>query len=154
MTRGKTPLKTDERCSIGIGLVDDLQYEQQASDAQSSAPPRSNQCEVCGNIKSVKPSYGGIICQSCRHFFRENLLNRYRSSGKINGGPGQASYAPSVSKRGYVCKSGQIGKCEVKFGKRSKCVACRFDKCLRIGLIPEMVLAEEHEGRGRQKQTT
>jgi len=79
-------------------------------------------CKVCDQ-KLGKPRvhYGGVSCYSCRAFFRRNT---------------QRHELP-------VCKAEE--ECNITISGRKQCAACRYQKCLRIGMKPELVLDEDEK---------
>lgn len=65
-------------------------------------------------------NYGGIVCYSCRAFWRRSH---------------QQTRQPRFS-----CK--KIGLCSISVATRRRCQKCRYDRCLRAGMNPEAVLDE------------
>jgi len=78
-------------------------------------------CSVCGDMAPDHMHYGGIVCFSCRAFFR-------RSVDKSSN---------------YQCLEGM--NCTIDVGSRRSCQFCRFQKCLRAGMKPTWVLSEEEK---------
>lgn len=86
------------------------------------------ECAVCyQKIPKDRIHYGGVSCYSCRAFFRRNT---------------QREELP-------VCKSD--GNCEVTHVDRKQCSACRYSKCIRIGMKPELVLTEDDKKKRFKK---
>ncbi|KAJ8298669.1 hypothetical protein KUTeg_022729 [Tegillarca granosa] len=94
----------------------------------NSQPPRSGKsgnksssqvnellppCRVCGD-KASGFHYGVNSCEACKGFFRRSLV-------KIE-----------KNKDGYKCNG--TGNCDIVFGKRKSCSACRYKKCLCLGM--------------------
>ena len=81
-------------------------------------------CYVCQ--EPAKPgtehlrNYGGIVCYSCRAFWRRSH---------------QKTKNPN-----FFCKRG--GRCPVTVSTRRRCKKCRYERCLKAGMIPEAVLDE------------
>ncbi|CAJ0948268.1 unnamed protein product, partial [Mesorhabditis belari] len=73
-------------------------------------------CDIC-NSPAATLHYGAMTCGSCKVFFLRT----------------------SMAKRVFLCDKG--GRCEYP---RDRCRACRFQKCLKMGMNPEAV--------GRRKQ--
>ncbi|ESO12854.1 hypothetical protein HELRODRAFT_62910 [Helobdella robusta] len=69
-------------------------------------------CRVCGE-KASGLHYGVNTCEACKAFFRRNLQRG----------------------AGYKCL--ENNKCLILPGKRSSCSACRFNKCLALGMCKE-----------------
>ncbi|GMR45710.1 hypothetical protein PMAYCL1PPCAC_15905, partial [Pristionchus mayeri] len=79
-------------------------------------------CAVCGD-KAVGFNYGIASCFGCKAFFRRTLQG----------------------KRRFVC--GNRGKCKEAISKvvRHRCCACRFDRCVEVGMNPLAVSAVEEK---------
>jgi len=79
-------------------------------------------CAVCEQrLGKTRCHYGGVSCYSCRAFFRRNTQR------------------PELP----VCKAEE--GCVVNTTVRKQCAACRYQKCLRIGMKPELVLNEDEK---------
>jgi len=90
--------------------------------------PLDAECAVCHQpIPKDRVHYGGVTCYSCRAFFRRNT---------------QRDELPQ-------CKSDQ--SCRITHIDRKQCSACRYFKCIRIGMKPELVLTEEDKKRRFKK---
>ena len=66
-------------------------------------------CPVCGD-KISGFHYGIFSCESCKGFFKRTVQN----------------------KKNYVCLRG--AGCPVTIATRKKCPACRFERCLNMGM--------------------
>lgn len=66
-------------------------------------------CPICGD-KISGFHYGIFSCESCKGFFKRTVQNR----------------------KNYVCLRGS--SCPVTVTTRKKCPACRFEKCLKMGM--------------------
>jgi nuclear receptor subfamily 5 group A protein 3 len=66
-------------------------------------------CPICGD-KISGFHYGIFSCESCKGFFKRTVQNR----------------------KNYVCLRGS--SCPVTIATRKKCPACRFEKCLKMGM--------------------
>jgi len=73
------------------------------------------ECGVCLGPAPDHLHFGARCCYSCRAFFRRTAPR----SHSLN------------------CRS-SLGKCEIS-SKHKKCISCRYNKCLEIGMAPEMV---------------
>jgi len=89
----------------------------------SEAPKRL--CLVCGDIASGF-HYGVSSCEACKAFFKRTI------QGNIE----------------YSCPA--QGDCEINKRRRKACQACRFQKCLKMGMLKEGVRLDRVRG-GRQK---
>ena len=79
-------------------------------------------CSIC-SVDMAKPRvhYGGVSCYSCRAFFRRTTQREELKK----------------------CKFG--GECSLSLQLRKSCPPCRYDKCLRAGMRPDLVLDEEEK---------
>ena len=85
----------------------------------------SGGCSVCGKVpsKGIQVHYGCLSCNSCKAFFR-----RIHFSG------------PHLPAGFVYCKT--EGNCDIKFGpKHRNCRHCRYQKCIREGMNPNLVLS-------------
>lgn len=93
------------------------------SETSSSSPKRL--CLVCGDVASGF-HYGVASCEACKAFFKRTI------QGNIE----------------YQCPA--TNDCEINKRRRKACQACRFQKCLRMGMLKEGVRLDRVRG-GRQK---
>ncbi|XP_055677055.1 steroid hormone receptor ERR2 isoform X2 [Lutzomyia longipalpis] len=82
-------------------------------------------CLVCGDTASGF-HYGVASCEACKAFFKRTI------QGNIE----------------YTCPANNV--CEINKRRRKACQACRFQKCLRMGMLKEGVRLDRVRG-GRQK---
>lgn len=90
---------------------------------EEGAPRRA--CLVCGDVASGF-HYGVASCEACKAFFKRTI------QGNIE----------------YTCPA--ANDCEINKRRRKACQACRFQKCLRMGMLKEGVRLDRVRG-GRQK---
>lgn len=95
-----------------------------SSDQEGTECPK-RLCLVCGDIASGY-HYGVASCEACKAFFKRTI------QGNIE----------------YTCPAS--GNCEITKRRRKACQACRFQKCLRMGMLKEGVRLDRVRG-GRQK---
>ncbi|OQR76374.1 hypothetical protein BIW11_07819 [Tropilaelaps mercedesae] len=81
----------------------------------------SGPCPICGDRISGF-HYGIFSCESCKGFFKRTVQN----------------------KKHYVCLRG--ANCTVQVATRKKCPACRFDKCLKMGMKLEAIREDRTRG--------
>ncbi|CAF3630414.1 unnamed protein product [Rotaria sp. Silwood1] len=86
----------------------------------------NNICQVCGDNASII-NYGALTCLSCRTFFRRNGFH---------------------TKEVASCRFN--GHCEITVSTRKHCTACRFTKCLAVGMSPELIRKEDLSGKKRK----
>lgn len=78
-------------------------------------------CPICGD-KISGFHYGIFSCESCKGFFKRTVQN----------------------KKNYVCMRG--ANCPVTINTRKKCPACRYNKCLRMGMKLEAIREDRTRG--------
>ena len=92
-------------------------------------------CHVCGDTANDHIHYGGIVCYSCKAFFRRKTTHD----------------------KNLKCKLKE--NCVINVENRKKCKACRLKKCFEVGLSKEWVMTKEDKDEmnqirsERQKQT-
>ncbi|XP_018059802.1 PREDICTED: nuclear hormone receptor FTZ-F1 beta [Atta colombica] len=86
-------------------------------------------CPICGD-KISGFHYGIFSCESCKGFFKRTVQNR----------------------KNYVCLRG--AGCPVTVATRKKCPACRFDKCLTMGMKLEAIREDRTRGGRSTYQCT
>lgn len=84
-------------------------------------------CFVCSEIakpdQDHTPHYGGIVCLSCRAFFRRAH---------------QKTRNPK-----FFCKNSN--QCQITFKNRRRCQKCRYVRCIISGMTPEAVLSDDQK---------
>ena len=86
------------------------------------------ECKVCAAlIDKERVHYGGISCLSCRQFF----------------------WRETHGEEQKICQ--EAGKCVVNHWEQAKCRACRYQKCLAIGMKAELVLNTESKKKRFKK---
>lgn len=93
--------------------------------------PLDHACKVCGSPASAYLHYGAIVCYSCRAFFRRAI------------------------RKHFVCRAGDYS-CIMEGTRSNRCRGCRYQKCLQVGMKPEMVdamLKRNPEGGKRRRKT-
>ncbi|XP_025417508.1 nuclear hormone receptor FTZ-F1 beta isoform X2 [Sipha flava] len=78
-------------------------------------------CPICGD-KISGFHYGIFSCESCKGFFKRTVQNH----------------------KNYVCLHGSA--CLITIATRKKCPACRFDKCLNMGMKLEAIRVDRTRG--------
>ncbi|XP_015787068.1 nuclear hormone receptor FTZ-F1 beta isoform X2 [Tetranychus urticae] len=89
----------------------------------------SSPCPICGDRISGF-HYGLFSCESCKGFFKRTVQN----------------------KKNYVCLRG--ANCPISINTRKKCPACRFEKCLRMGMKLEAIREDRTRGGRSTYQCT
>lgn len=68
-------------------------------------------------------NYGGVVCYSCRAFWRRSH---------------QKTRNPN-----FVCKKG--GNCTITVKTRRRCQKCRYNRCIQTGMSPDAVLDDDQK---------
>ncbi|XP_041502020.1 nuclear receptor subfamily 4 group A member 1 [Microtus oregoni] len=79
-------------------------------------------CAVCGDNASCQ-HYGVRTCEGCKGFFKRTV----QKSAK------------------YICLANK--DCPVDKRRRNRCQFCRFQKCLAVGMVKEVVRTDSLKGR-------
>lgn len=87
------------------------------------APPSPSQlCAVCGDTAACQ-HYGVRTCEGCKGFFKRTVQKGSK----------------------YVCLADKA--CPVDKRRRNRCQFCRFQKCLAVGMVKEVVRTDSLKGR-------
>ncbi|KAG8584546.1 hypothetical protein GDO81_004659 [Engystomops pustulosus] len=86
--------------------------------------PSSNEgcCAVCGDNASCQ-HYGVRTCEGCKGFFKRTVQKNAK----------------------YICLANK--DCPVDKRRRNRCQFCRFQKCLTVGMVKEVVRTDSLKGR-------
>uniref|UniRef100_G3U282 Nuclear receptor subfamily 4 group A member 3 n=1 Tax=Loxodonta africana TaxID=9785 RepID=G3U282_LOXAF len=92
-----------------------------------SPPNRSSSsgegtCAVCGDNAACQ-HYGVRTCEGCKGFFKRTVQKNAK----------------------YVCLANK--NCPVDKRRRNRCQYCRFQKCLSVGMVKEVVRTDSLKGR-------
>ncbi|XP_051915592.1 nuclear receptor subfamily 4 group A member 2-like [Hippocampus zosterae] len=79
-------------------------------------------CAVCGDNAACQ-HYGVRTCEGCKGFFKRTVQKNAK----------------------YVCLAARI--CPVDKRRRNRCQYCRFQKCLAVGMVREVVRTDSLKGR-------
>ncbi|KAL1020710.1 hypothetical protein UPYG_G00003660 [Umbra pygmaea] len=79
-------------------------------------------CAVCGDSASCQ-HYGVRTCEGCKGFFKRSVQKNAK----------------------YMCHASQ--DCPVDKRRRNRCQFCRFQKCLVVGMVKEVVRTDKLKGR-------
>ncbi|XP_054641741.1 probable nuclear hormone receptor HR38 [Dunckerocampus dactyliophorus] len=79
-------------------------------------------CAVCGDNASCQ-HYGVRTCEGCKGFFKRTVQKNAK----------------------YVCLANK--DCPVDKRRRNRCQFCRFQKCLTVGMVKEVVRRDSLKGR-------
>lgn len=90
-----------------------------ASEAQGKSPLL---CAVCGDNAACQ-HYGVRTCEGCKGFFKRTVQKNAK----------------------YVCLADK--NCPVDKRRRNRCQFCRFQKCLTVGMVKEVVRTDGLKGR-------
>uniref|UniRef100_UPI00358F186C probable nuclear hormone receptor HR38 isoform X2 n=1 Tax=Myxine glutinosa TaxID=7769 RepID=UPI00358F186C len=87
-----------------------------------SPPIGEGACAVCGDNAACQ-HYGVRTCEGCKGFFKRTVQKNAK----------------------YVCLASKA--CPVDKRRRNRCQYCRFQKCLTVGMIKEVVRTDNLKGR-------
>ncbi|KAK6166599.1 hypothetical protein SNE40_023252 [Patella caerulea] len=93
-----------------------------------SSPPRDQPmkesllCAVCGDNAACQ-HYGVRTCEGCKGFFKRTVQKNAK----------------------YVCLADK--NCPVDKRRRNRCQFCRFQKCMAVGMVKEVVRSDNLKGR-------
>ncbi|MCJ8730031.1 hypothetical protein PDJAM_G00113870 [Pangasius djambal] len=101
-----------------------------ASSSSSSCSPTATRgpphgeglCAVCGDNAACQ-HYGVRTCEGCKGFFKRTVQKNAK----------------------YVCLANK--NCPVDKRRRNRCQYCRFQKCLVVGMVKEVVRTDSLKGR-------
>lgn len=85
-------------------------------------PPLEKMCAVCGDTAACQ-HYGVRTCEGCKGFFKRTVQRGAK----------------------YVCMANR--GCPVDKRRRNRCQFCRFQKCLSVGMVREVVRTDSLKGR-------
>uniref|UniRef100_A0A3Q3R784 Nuclear receptor subfamily 4 group A member 2 n=1 Tax=Monopterus albus TaxID=43700 RepID=A0A3Q3R784_MONAL len=110
----------------GVGFPHSFQLPH-FMDYQTSAPSRGplsteGLCAVCGDNAACQ-HYGVRTCEGCKGFFKRTVQKNAK----------------------YVCLAAK--SCPVDKRRRNRCQYCRFQKCLAVGMVKEVVRTDSLKGR-------
>ncbi|CAO1317440.1 unnamed protein product [Diamesa serratosioi] len=89
---------------------------------KSTPQSPSQLCAVCGDIAACQ-HYGVRTCEGCKGFFKRTVQKGAK----------------------YVCLADKA--CPVDKRRRNRCQFCRFQKCLVVGMVKEVVRTDSLKGR-------
>ncbi|KRY42445.1 Nuclear receptor subfamily 4 group A member 1 [Trichinella spiralis] len=91
--------------------------------APSGSPSQTNQtCAVCGDHAACQ-HYGVRTCEGCKGFFKRTVQKNAK----------------------YVCMGSR--DCVIDKRRRNRCQYCRFQKCMAVGMVKEVVRMDSLKGR-------
>ncbi|KAJ8260171.1 hypothetical protein GJAV_G00177910 [Gymnothorax javanicus] len=113
-----SPLGLDQGC------LDSPVLPEGPMSSPKARSPGSNEgrCAVCGDNASCQ-HYGVRTCEGCKGFFKRTVQKNAK----------------------YVCLANK--DCPVDKRRRNRCQFCRFQKCLTVGMVKEVVRTDSLKGR-------
>ncbi|XP_047663565.1 nuclear receptor subfamily 4 group A member 1 isoform X1 [Tachysurus fulvidraco] len=112
-----SPLRLDHSSRESTVLMDN-----QLSPKIKSPTGNEGCCAVCGDNASCQ-HYGVRTCEGCKGFFKRTVQKNAK----------------------YVCLANK--DCPVDKRRRNRCQFCRFQKCLAVGMVKEVVRTDSLKGR-------
>lgn len=101
-------------------------------------------CLVCGDTASGF-HYGVASCEACKAFFKRTIQGNVHIAILFTA---IKKLTLNLGNIEYTCPA--TNNCEINKRRRKACQACRFQKCLRMGMLKEGVRLDRVRG-GRQK---
>ncbi|XP_063703711.1 steroid hormone receptor ERR1-like isoform X2 [Culicoides brevitarsis] len=120
-----TPNSPDRQFCSSTSALGDFSSDSLCPDTVKTEDLPRRVCLVCGDTASGF-HYGVASCEACKAFFKRTI------QGNIE----------------YSCPANN--DCEINKRRRKACQACRFRKCLQMGMLKEGVRLDRVRG-GRQK---
>lgn len=127
--RASLPLQRSESTSssespkLRITAVSACSSAASSPDLKTPAPSSPSQlCAVCGDTAACQ-HYGVRTCEGCKGFFKRTVQKGSK----------------------YVCLADKA--CPVDKRRRNRCQFCRFQKCLAVGMVKEVVRTDSLKGR-------
>ncbi|XP_073443767.1 nuclear receptor subfamily 4 group A member 3 isoform X2 [Dendrobates tinctorius] len=102
-----------------ISVVGEGSFPSPTSRSSSSG---EGACAVCGDNAACQ-HYGVRTCEGCKGFFKRTVQKNAK----------------------YVCLANK--SCPVDKRRRNRCQYCRFQKCLNVGMVKEVVRTDNLKGR-------
>ena len=113
------PPPPSHRPSTSSGTPSSMSASTSSADGQSKCPLL---CAVCGDNAACQ-HYGVRTCEGCKGFFKRTVQKNAK----------------------YVCLADK--NCPVDKRRRNRCQFCRFQKCLTVGMVKEVVRTDGLKGR-------
>ena len=85
-------------------------------------------CNICSDLANDHDHYGGVCCYSCRAFFRRH----------------------TVSTKKKILRCSYNNQCEINISSRKLCPACRYKKCLDVGMKRDWVMSDQDKNERQQ----
>ncbi|KAM7422328.1 hypothetical protein PAMA_010408 [Pampus argenteus] len=112
------PMSLEHRPLESPRIVDGAMMSPKTHNPGSS----EGRCAVCGDNASCQ-HYGVRTCEGCKGFFKRTVQKNAK----------------------YVCLANK--DCPVDKRRRNRCQFCRFQKCLTVGMVKEVVRTDSLKGR-------
>ncbi|XP_068101862.1 nuclear receptor subfamily 4 group A member 2 isoform X2 [Hyperolius riggenbachi] len=107
---------------LQLGPASQLLDSQVPSPPSRGSPSNEGLCAVCGDNAACQ-HYGVRTCEGCKGFFKRTVQKNAK----------------------YVCLANK--NCPVDKRRRNRCQYCRFQKCLVVGMVKEVVRTDSLKGR-------
>lgn len=119
----KEIMYTTAKIESGTDINDNRTNNVSQSPATTSKSTRIQlECAVCGDNAACQ-HYGVRTCEGCKGFFKRTVQKGSK----------------------YLCLADQ--NCPVDKRRRNRCQFCRFQKCLNVGMVKEVVRTDSLKGR-------
>ncbi|KAM9308036.1 nuclear receptor subfamily 4 group A member 3 [Gastrophryne carolinensis] len=107
---------------LATGHSLNLVGESSSMSSSRSSSSGEGSCAVCGDNAACQ-HYGVRTCEGCKGFFKRTVQKNAK----------------------YVCLANK--SCPVDKRRRNRCQYCRFQKCLSVGMVKEVVRTDNLKGR-------
>ncbi|KAI5092292.1 nuclear receptor subfamily 4 group A member 3 isoform X1 [Silurus meridionalis] len=108
--------------SLGMGPCPQSLLAESLPSPPGRATSGEGTCAVCGDNAACQ-HYGVRTCEGCKGFFKRTVQKNAK----------------------YVCLASK--NCPVDKRRRNRCQYCRFQKCLSVGMVKEVVRTDNLKGR-------
>ncbi|XP_053570453.1 nuclear receptor subfamily 4 group A member 3 [Bombina bombina] len=119
LTKGSNIVFPPPATSQTVSMVGEGSLPSPSSRSSSSG---EGTCAVCGDNAACQ-HYGVRTCEGCKGFFKRTVQKNAK----------------------YVCLANK--NCPVDKRRRNRCQYCRFQKCLSVGMVKEVVRTDSLKGR-------
>ncbi|XP_062841462.1 nuclear receptor subfamily 4 group A member 3 isoform X1 [Trichomycterus rosablanca] len=108
--------------SLGMGPCPPTLLSESLPSPPGRVTSGEGMCAVCGDNAACQ-HYGVRTCEGCKGFFKRTVQKNAK----------------------YVCLASK--NCPVDKRRRNRCQYCRFQKCLSVGMVKEVVRTDNLKGR-------
>jgi nuclear receptor subfamily 4 group A protein 2 len=122
LAKHRVPLGPPPPPALRVGPSSSSTSAMASASSASEASKHALACAVCGDNAACQ-HYGVHTCEGCKGFFKRTVQKNAK----------------------YVCLAERV--CPVDKRRRNRCQFCRFQKCLNVGMVKEVVRTDGLKGR-------